>query len=101
MKACKYCGSLKHYPYLCRLNPKKPKRISRFGKKAQEYSKWRDEVAIPYLTAKNGYKCGLCGSSGKLDVDHIQKRRMGGAPSRTMDINNVRLLCRSCHIKVT
>jgi len=100
-KPCKLCGQFGHYPYKCRLNPKKPKRIKQIGRKGLAYNEWRDNVAIPHLIAKNGYKCALCGSGGKLDVDHIQKRRMGGAPSRTMNLNNVRFLCRSCHIAIT
>lgn len=101
IKPCKFCGATTHYPYLCKLNPKKPKRITRYGKKARQYSEWRDEVAIPHLTAKYGRKCALCGSTGKLDVDHIEKRRMGGAPSRTMKLDGVRFLCRNCHIDIT
>lgn len=101
IRPCKFCGSVFHYPYMCKDNPKKRKRITRYGKKAREYREWRDEVAIPHLIAKDGRKCALCGSTGKLEVDHIAKRRMGGAPSRTMNLENVRLLCRTCHIKVT
>lgn len=100
-KPCKLCNQFGHYPYMCRLNPKKPKRITKFGKKAREYAIWRDEVAKPYLIAKDGYKCSICGSGGKLDIDHIAKRRMGGAPSRTMNLNNIHWLCRTCHIDIT
>lgn len=87
---------------MCKLNPKKPKRITRYGKKAMAYSEWRDEVARPYLVATYGNQCALCGAKDRrLDVDHIAKRRMGGAPSRTMNLENVRLLCRTCHIYIT
>jgi 5-methylcytosine-specific restriction endonuclease McrA len=101
IKPCKFCGATNHYPYQCRLNPKKPKRITRYGKKAQAYAEWRDTIAIPYLIATYGKKCALCSSTKQLDVDHVEKRRMGGAPSRTMNLNNVRFLCRTCHRKVT
>ena len=98
-KPCKYCNQFGHYPYMCRLNPKKPKRITRYGKKAREYSKWRDEVAKPYLIAKDGYKCALCGSTGKLDVNHRLKR--GSNPHLKMSLDNVEFLCRQCHIDIT
>lgn len=101
IKPCKFCGATNHYPYKCRLNPKKPKRIKPIGRRGLAYNEWRDTIAIPHLIAKDGRKCALCGSTGKLDIDHIQKRRMGGAPSRTMKLDGVRFLCRSCHIKVT
>lgn len=101
IRPCKFCGSVFHYPYMCKDNPKKPKRIRRYGSKTIAYNEWRDTVARPYLIEKYGNKCSLCNYVGRLDVDHIQKRRMGGAPSRTMNLENVRLLCRTCHIKVT
>jgi 5-methylcytosine-specific restriction endonuclease McrA len=101
-KPCKLCQQFGHYPYKCRLNPKKPKSIKRLSRRGLIYKQWRDDVAKPYLIAKDGYKCALCGSTDrKLDIDHIAKRRMGGAPSRTMNINNVRFLCRPCHIDIT
>ena len=100
IKPCKYCATLGHFPYQCKYNPKPRKTITRYGRRAREYYKWRDDVAIPYLDSI-GRKCALCGATGKLDVDHIAKRRMGGAPSRTMNLSNVRYLCRDCHIKVT
>lgn len=84
---------------MCKDNPKKRKRITRYGKKAREYSEWRDEVAIPHLIAKDGRKCALCGSTGKLDVQHKQKR--GSHPELKMSLDNVEFLCRTCHIKVT
>lgn len=73
------------------------KRITQKGKKALAYDEWRDTVAIPYLDKEYGHNCMNCGVGGKLDVDHISKRRMGGAPSRTMNLNNVQFLCRKCH----
>ena len=88
-----------HYPFQCRLNPKKKKRISQIGRRGAVYNDWRDNVAKPYLIAKDGYKCAVCGSSGKLDIDHIQKR--GSHPELKMSLDNVRFLCRKCHIDLT
>ncbi len=82
-------------------NKKPPKPMKQRGKKTITYEKWRDDVAIPYLIEKYGDWCSRCKKPrnvvGSLDVDHIKKRKMGGAPSLTMDIDNVRFLCRSCH----
>lgn len=99
IKPCKYCQATTHYPYKCKLNPKKPKRIKQIGRRGLKYNDWRDNVAKPYLIAKNGYKCVICGSQKKLDIDHILKR--GSHPELKMDLNNVRFLCRSCHIDIT
>lgn len=99
MKACKHCGAINHYSISCFSAKKKP--ITKYGNKARAYSEWRDTVAKPHLIAKDGYKCALCGFNKRLDIDHIAKRRMGGAPSRTMDLSKVRFLCRSCHIDIT
>ncbi len=99
IKPCKYCGLTTHYPYQCRLNPKKPKRIRRYGKKTIAYNEWRDTIARPYLIEKYGNKCAMCGETWRLDVDHIQKR--GSHPELKMNLENVRLLCRPCHIDIT
>lgn len=103
-KRCKHCGDPqpKHWPYQCRQNTKTKKTIKQVGKKTLTYNAWRDNIAKPYLISTFGYKCAMCGRTNvRLDVDHIQKRRMGGAPSRTMNLANVRFLCRDCHFRVT
>lgn len=56
------------------------------------YHGWRKLVLI-----RDGYKCVLCGSEEKLEVDHIQ-------PVKThahliYDVSNGRVLCKSCHKK--
>ncbi len=94
-RTCTYCGKRAYSDYCVQHKPHK--RITQKGKKALAYDEWRDAVAIPYLDDKYGHVCASCGKGGRLDVDHIQKRRMGGAPSRTMNISNVQYLCRECH----
>lgn len=93
---CKTCLKPGHYKYQCFLNRKPIKQI---GKKTLTYNKWRDTVAIPYLTSKYGYRCALCGATEALDVDHILKR--GSHPELKMSLANIRYLCRDCHIKET
>ena len=102
----KYCDANCYGDYCFRHKPRKP--ITQRGKKTIKYEHWRDTVARPYLDAKYGRQCSKCtkmpplksdGTRAFHDIDHINKRRMGGAPSRTMDINNIRYLCRSCHGK--
>ena len=39
--------------------------------------------------------CVQCGSSERLNVDHIESVR--AAPHRRLDPSNVRVLCQSCH----
>ena len=75
------------------------KRPNPFGKAATKYGEWRDTVAIPYLTKTFGYRCVMCGSTDNLDVDHIKKR--GSHPELKYSLENVRFLCRPCHIKIT
>lgn len=80
------------------------KAINQKGKKTQAYESWRDQVAKPYLDKKYGRVCAECGGSRcgnkQLDVDHINKRKMGGAQSLSMDLNNVQYLGRyPCHME--
>lgn len=51
--------------------------------------------------ARDKYKCQICGVSvhekGTSQVDHIIPVKQ--APSLALDINNLRTLCRPCHVK--
>lgn len=47
--------------------------------------------------SRDEYCCTLCGSTKKLEMDHIKPRYL--YPELTLDINNVRILCNSCHKK--
>ena len=88
-----------------RQKPKQNKPIKQRGKKTIAYDNWRDTVAIPYLIENYGDWCSKCKRPREalsvlgipLDVAHIEKRKMGGAPSLTMNIKNVRFKCRTCH----
>lgn len=100
---CKVCNKRSYKEYCWTHQPKKPinrlKRPRQVGKHGLKWAEFRDNVAKPYLTAKYGYKCVICGSRGKLDVDHIKKR--GSHPELRYELTNVRFLCRKCHIEVT
>ena len=74
---------------------KVPKRMKTVGKRTVQYNKWRDQVAIPYLTATLGFKCTWCGTPDNLQIDHILTR--GSHPELKMELTNVRYLCTSCH----
>lgn len=46
---------------------------------------------------RDGYRCVLCGRFGSLECDHIVAVEDGG----TNDPDNLRTVCRDCHIGVT
>lgn len=46
-----------------------------------------------FVSRRDEYRCGWCGSTSDLDFDHIISRRCGGANHP----DNIRLLCGSCN----
>ena len=44
-----------------------------------------------------GWRCSECGGAGKLEVHHIERLENGGSQ---YDPDNLRVLCRSCHISL-
>ncbi len=103
VRSCKICGKNAYSDY-CLLHKSRKsitvrKRPNRLGRRAVAYQIWRDDVAIPYLVLHKGYHCAICGSTRALDVDHIKKR--GSHPELIKKLDNVRFLCRACHINVT
>lgn len=98
-KACKWCGSQAHYQSFCFKRPKKAikvvAKIKKVGRRENEYRKWRDKVAIPYLDKAFGHKCADCGTTENLAVDHIKNR--GSHPELKMKLFNVQWLCPPCH----
>lgn len=94
-KLCKYCRKTGHFPYQCKLNPKKPKRIKQKGKRTIAYEEWRDTVAKPYLDKTFGHVCVDCGTSEGLDVAH--KKTRGSRADLKMVLSNVQYKCRDCH----
>ena len=45
---------------------------------------------------KSNRKCSLCGSTSKLNVDHIKPKSL--YPELTYDINNLQVLCWQCNV---
>lgn len=97
-RPCKYCSSLEHTSFYCRLKPRK--KIPQRGKRAIKYDQWRDTVAKPHLDETSGRKCNNCGAVNvQLDVDHIKNR--GSRPDLKMNLSNLQYLCRDCHSNKT
>jgi len=57
---------------------------------SMEYAQWRAAV----LT-NGGHKCALCGSTEKLEADHI--KAFAEYPELRLDVSNGRALCAKCH----
>jgi len=95
--SCKVCGKRSYSPLCTQHKPRK--RIGLIGRRGEEYIKWRDEVARPFLDDYYGHQCAVCGVGGNLDVDHKIKR--GSHSELKMELSNVRYLCRVCHRAAT
>ena len=50
-----------------------------------------------YILDRDGWRCAACSRPGKLEVSHIVAVHVD--PSRELDPDNVRVLCRACHLK--
>ena len=46
---------------------------------------------VPAVLNRDGHRCVMCGSTGPLDVDHIQPISQGGGD----DMPNLRAVCRA------
>lgn len=90
---CKICGG-PHYATFCFRN-RKP--IKKLGKRSLDYSKWRNEVAYPYLYEKQAGICADCQTRAGIDLHHIKTR--GSRPDLKYNLDNLVLLCRKCHQK--
>lgn len=55
------------------------------------YYMWRKAVF-----ARDGSRCALCGSTERLECDHIKSYR--NFPDGHLDPNNGRVLCHGCHV---
>jgi hypothetical protein len=42
---------------------------------------------------RDGRRCTRCGSTERLEIDHVQPQARGGSD----DLSNLRTLCRPCH----
>ena len=65
---------------------------ARLFRKSNQYKVWRKAVLD-----RDKRMCVLCGDTEKLEVDHIEPFAV--AKNRRLDIDNGRVLCKSCHVK--
>ena len=49
---------------------------------------------------RDGFRCVMCGKSGKLECDHITPLQREPCQD-PYDINGLQALCRTCHIEKT
>jgi len=64
-------------------------------RRSLEYQRWKEEVLI-----RNDFVCQKCGEEDvtKLSVDHIKP--MNWYPNLALDVDNGRVLCSLCHLKM-
>ena len=62
------------------------------------YKRWQSTRRAVFH--RDGFRCVMCGKSGKLECDHVTplQRQPGQDP---YDINGLQALCRTCHIEKT
>ena len=62
--------------------------------------KWRKRWAIlrQQVLDRDGWRCCARGRPGRLEVDHIRPRFLGGDD---WDVDNLQTLCRPCHFEKT
>lgn len=60
------------------------------NRNAPEYIEWRREVF-----ERDGWKCQMCGSGGKLNAHHIE--RWAGNKELRFEVSNGQTLCERCH----
>lgn len=80
----------------------KPSRPTRINRGSYAYKKQKAEFLERNCEHNGMWVCWKCGKwTDAIELDHIDPTRMGGSPSRLMDINNWQLLCRDCHERKT
>lgn len=101
---CLKCGKRAYSDYCVQHKPRKPivtnKRIKQVSDKQAEYHLWLEEVARPYLIARDGNSCSCCTRPAyegeKLDIEHTEG--VGSHASLKRDLDNMTLMCRfPCH----
>lgn len=61
------------------------------GRSYKQISNWNSIRSIVFNTMNN--HCNECGSTNRLEVDHIVNVAEGGSS----DLSNLQLLCHECH----
>lgn len=82
-KPCKYCHGMGHFPYLCRLNPKKKKYLKKSGKYTKQWLMTRAVWIKKNPPSHEGYwecylkihpSCPTWVDKYSLTIDHIVAR---------------------------
>lgn len=68
----------------------------KLGQKIYRSKAWA--VVRRVVFERDGYRCTMCGVPGRLECDHIEPIEKGGD---WFALDNLRTLCRSCHVRVS
>lgn len=63
--------------------------------KRKVFNRYVSKKDRAYVMKKYANTCKFCGSTKKVEIDHIKPVSKGG----TNDISNLQVLCKSCNIK--
>lgn len=66
----------------------------RDAKRRYQSPRWRQ--LRRWVLDRDGHRCRGCGAAGRLECDHIENWRDGGA---FWSPQNLQVLCRGCHIQ--
>ena len=69
----------------------------RIGREVYASKRWK--VLRWEVLRSNGFRCGGCGSNRHLEVDHVVP--LAKAPERAYDVENLQVLCKTCHGRKT
>lgn len=103
-KPCRFCGSLQHFPYKCKLNPKGYKRLKRIGKTTKQWQVTRATWIKKHPSTHEGYwECYLqihpyCPKFLTIDtltLDHVIARSKNKKIMFTD--NNLQPACEYCN----
>lgn len=68
----------------------------RVGRRIYKTKAWRE--VRQRVFRRDGFRCFKCGRRAGLECDHIRPVATGGD---WFDMENLRTVCRGCHIKIT
>lgn len=103
-KPCKFCGQTNHFPYQCRLNPKKKKYLKSQGKTAKQWKVTRDTWIKKNPPSHEGYwecylkihpNCPRWLDIYSLTLDHVVPRSKDG--SIKFSQSNLKPACSWCN----
>lgn len=92
------------------VSPKQIEAMRKTGKARQGSHSWNqnlsewsppaDRISQAKAMARDGFKCADCNSEKMLIVHHINHWKQIKDKLQIHDVNNLRTLCRRCHLKV-